>query len=122
MPVLDVQMVLREGARPRAGLARALADAAAEVLGAATGQVWVRVGALPLECYAENGVSPAELPLPVFVRVLHRQLPSSSALAAEAKVLSAALAAVIGCASERVHIEYSPPGQGRVAFGGNLVQ
>ena len=104
------------------GLAREVAEAVGSVLGAPPGRVWVRVSGLPLEQYAENGVAHSELPLPVFVTVLHSELPVGAALGAEARALSVAIADVVGRSSEWVHVEYSPPGKGRVAFGGHLVQ
>jgi phenylpyruvate tautomerase PptA (4-oxalocrotonate tautomerase family) len=122
MPILDVQLVQVEGESPRAGLAGEIAEAAAEVLRAPKGRLWVRLSVLPIHRYAENGVRPVELPHPVFVTVLHAVLPGQAALAAEAQALAAVLASVIGCAKESVHIEYEPQGRGRVAFGGQLVQ
>jgi len=122
MPILDVQIVQHDAATPRQGLARALADVAASIFRVPTARVWVRLSVLPRGYYAENGVASSELPSPVFVTVLHAVLPEQSALGAEAHDLCTALATVIGCASEVVHIEYAPPGRGRMAFGGKLVQ
>ena len=122
MPVLDVQLVLRDAAAMQDGLAGAIANAAAMIFGSAPGHVWVRLSVLAAECYAENDVSTTDLQQPVFVTVLHALLPEGPALRAEAQALSSAVAEVIGCSSELVHIEYAPQGLGRVAFGGRLVQ
>lgn len=121
MPIVDVQLVGREAAAP-AGLARAIADALAPPLGAAAGRVWVRLATLPPSAYAENGVAHDETPQPVFVTVLHADLPPAEALAAEAATLAQALAACLACPVERVHVEYAPAGRGRIAFGGRLLR
>jgi len=122
MPILDIQLVLREGDAPQGGLADAIANAAGAIFHSPPGRVWVRLSVLPAGNYAENEVLPADLLHPVFVTVLHSLLPESSALAAEAKALALSVAEIVGCSADLVHIEYMPQGRGRVAFGGNLVQ
>ncbi len=121
MPILDVQLVLPEGAPLPAGLAAAIADAAGALLNAPAGRVWVRLSVLPAGHYAENGVAPADLPRPVFVTVMHADLPGAEGLAAQAWALADAVASVVGCDAGGVHIEFAPPGRGRVAFGGRLL-
>jgi phenylpyruvate tautomerase PptA (4-oxalocrotonate tautomerase family) len=120
MPIIDAQIVLPAAAELPPGTAQALADAMAQVFGSPPGRVWVRLHALPTADYAENGSAPP--PLPVFLRVLHADLPSADVLAAQARALAQSAAAVLGREQELVHVEYAPPGRGRVAFGGQLVR
>jgi phenylpyruvate tautomerase PptA (4-oxalocrotonate tautomerase family) len=122
MPIIDVELVVGERATTRAGLAQRLADAAARVLGAPPGRVWVRLRELPAGNYAENAVDLAAADLPAFVTVLHAKPPAGPALAEEVKALGIAVAGCLGVPPERVHVEYAPPGSGRVAFGGALVR
>lgn len=115
MPILDVEIV---GPRePR--MARRIADAAGAVFGTPAGRTWVKVRFLARLDWAENG---GELPpdvRPVLVRVLKAAPPGD--LAAEVRALTAALAAATERPEENVHLLYEPWGQGRVAFGGELV-
>lgn len=121
MPLLEIEMVVAPGELIPAGIARAVADAAAEVFGAPAGTVWATFHRLPAADYAENGIGAAETPAPVFVRVLKRDLQEAGALRAEAAELAAAIASFCGRSVDNVHILYEPPGAGRVAFGGELV-
>lgn len=119
MPIIDASIVVPEGEPLPAHAAQLLADTIARVLGAEPGQVWVRVQPLPLSCYAENGSE--EVAHPVFLKVLHAELPATETLAAEAAALAHAVGEHLGRASELIHIEYASPGKGRVAFGGRLL-
>ena len=120
MPILDVCIVAPEGGHVRAGAAKTLANAVAEVFGADPGRVWVRVQALPQSLYAENGND--EDPSPVFVKVMHADLKVIDHLEREAMELAHAVASCLGCQTELVHIEYAPAGRGRIAFGGKLLK
>jgi phenylpyruvate tautomerase PptA (4-oxalocrotonate tautomerase family) len=122
MPIVDVRLVLRTGASPKPHLARAIADAVGVALELPPGRVWVRLSGIAEQDYAENGTSVEEARAPVFVSVLHAALPPQPALEAEAKLLAATIAGLVGTGAESVHIEYAPPGRGRVAFGGNLIR
>ena len=123
MPILDIERVLPEGADSAPpGLAQALADAVGRVFGSAPGRTWVRLRALPAAAYAENDA--AALPndaLPVFVTVLHARVPEGPALASQVSALTHAIAVVLGCDAQRVHVQIAPAGAGRQAFGGRLV-
>ncbi len=110
-----------EGKPLPAGLAARLAEALAQVFSAPIGRVWIRLTVLPAGQYAENLINAGEAPLPVFVRVLHADLPPAQVLATQAQAVSLAVAACLQCASEHVHVEYAPAGRGRVAFGGRLL-
>lgn len=121
MPILDVELVCDSEAAFRCASAQAVADAAARVLQAAPGRVWVRLRWLPSTCYAENDVELSGEELPVFVTVLHARPPSGAALQTEVRALTHAIAAVLGRAPKRVHLGYEPAGAGRQAFGGEPV-
>jgi phenylpyruvate tautomerase PptA (4-oxalocrotonate tautomerase family) len=120
MPIVDVQLVAK-GSIATEGSAARLAEALGQVFSAPPGRVWVRLSVLPVAQYAENGINAAETGLPVFVRVLHADLPSGHALATQAAGISHAVAACLQCSAEHVHVEYAPAGRGRVAFGGQLL-
>lgn len=122
MPVIDVLVVSEASGPPDSTLAQALADAIGTVLGCDPGRAWVRLETLDRGRYAENGAALAGDELPVFVRVLHARWPAPEALAAQARSLTDAVAAVVRRPPDRVHVEYAPPGAGRVAFGGRLVE
>jgi phenylpyruvate tautomerase PptA (4-oxalocrotonate tautomerase family) len=121
MPILDIEPVLDARQTVDATLAQRLADAAALVLGQAPGRVWVRLRPLPAAQYAENGAAVADDEWPTFVTVLHAQPPEGDARAQEAAVLTAAIARELGCAAQRVHVQYAAAAAGRQAFGGRLV-
>lgn len=122
MPIVDVERVLASGADAAPpGLAQALADAAGRVFASAPGHTWVRLRALPAEAYAENVAALGEHALPVFVTVLHARPPVGDELIAQVTALTHALAAVLGCDAQRVHVQMAPAGAGRQAFGGSLV-
>ncbi len=122
MPIIDVCIVGgAEGALPADG-ARMLADALGKVLGAAPGRVWVRLQLLPKGHYAENDSTLSPDELPVFVTVLHAHLPPADALVEQAAAIAQSVANVLQQSADRVHIEFAPPGAGRIAFGGRLVR
>lgn len=122
MPILEVELVgpLRETARE--GLAARIADRAAEVFGAEPGTCWVALREIPREDYAECGGGPPAGVSPVIVRVLQARVAAGAALAAEVEALTRAIAGACGRPAENVHLIYEPPGAGRVAFGGGLLE
>lgn len=120
MPIVDVQLVAEDPRVPD-DLASRVAESLAGVFRSPAGRVWVRLSVLPATHYAENGAQgPAAMP--VFVRVLHADLPADDVLAAQALAISKAVAACVARPSESVHVEYAPAGRGRMAFGGQLVR
>ena len=121
MPIVDVRPVVSASHKLPTDAAQMLADSIARVLNAKAGRVWVRMTELPGEKYAENGTTLEVNDLPVFVQILHADWPEEDARLKEAEALAAAVAASLGRQVEQVHIEYAPPGRGRVAFGGKLV-
>jgi phenylpyruvate tautomerase PptA (4-oxalocrotonate tautomerase family) len=120
MPIVDIQLVAGDGGQSE-HMAAKLADVLASIFGAPVGRVWVRLSFLTSSAYAENGTPETPSMAPVFVRVLHADLPAPQALAVEAKAISQAVSSCVQRSPEQVHVEYAPPGRGRVAFGGNFL-
>ena len=120
MPIIDIEFVRSTSETLPASAA--LASALGRALGTPAGRTWVRVRRLDPACYAENDATVSGAEQPVFVTVLHAHPPTGEALAAEARLLTQAVAACCDCLVERVHLQYAPPAAGRQAFGGVLVQ
>ena len=121
MPILQVQVVLREGEVLAPGLARAIANAAASVFTSPPGGTWVRLASLSPANYAEDGGGPPAGVNPVFVSVLKAHLQSAAELSLECTELTRAIAGVVNRPPENVHVTYEPDAAGRVSFGGKLV-
>ncbi len=121
MPIVDVRPVVSDSRKLPDDAAQMLADSIARVLSAKAGRVWVRMTELPDGKYAENEATVEDNDLPVFVQVLHADWPDEQTRIKEAAALAEAVAISFGRQIERVHVEYAPPGRGRVAFGGRLV-
>ncbi len=130
MPVLEVELIGEVASETRRGLAARIAESVAAVLKAEPQSVWVRLRFTPSTDYAENsvpapGVSVAQDALsaqPIFVKVVQRAWPSKDAMKREARGLAAAIGDACHRQTEDVHIIYEPPGAGRVAFGGSMVE
>jgi phenylpyruvate tautomerase PptA (4-oxalocrotonate tautomerase family) len=117
MPILSVEIV---GERQQDDLAARIADSVADVLESPPGTVWVKLYALPIESYAENG-GPMPLDLrPVFVTMLAADPPDPPDLAERARLLTTAIGDAIGTVPQHVHILFEPSAQGRISFGGTL--
>jgi hypothetical protein len=58
---------------------------------------------------------------PVFVSILKANLPDEAVMAREVEALTTAVAQLCDRPPENVHIIYLPSGNGRVAFGGQIV-
>ncbi len=120
MPLLKVEIVESpEWSRP-SDLARRIADAVAEAVGAPPESVWVRLTTIAPGDYAENGGAPTDA-APVFVTILEKEPPHGSVIAAEVAALTNAIASACGRPEGDIHLVYEPPGRDRVAFGGRLV-
>ena len=121
MPILNVEIVVEPGEVLSPDLAARLADRVGSVLDARPGATWVTVRPHPLQQYAESGGGPESGVRPVFVTILKAKVGSRESLAAEARVLTAAIAEVCGRPAENVHLNYQADAAGRVAFGGTIV-
>lgn len=120
MPILQVEIVGKGSAA--GGLARRIADAAAGVLKAPPGHVWVRLRYLPRANYAEcGGALPAAIK-PVFVDLLKAAAAPQKARLKEAAALARAIGKACARPAENVHIFYEPAARGRAAFGGELLE
>jgi len=121
MPILTVEIVLRERETLAPGLARSLAVKAGEVFESSPGRTWVRLSALPAQQYAEDGEFTAGAVAPVFVTVVKALVPDPETMQREAARLAEEFAPLCGRPAENIHITYEPPALGRIAFGGKLL-
>lgn len=121
MPIVDVELVCRQGAQALPVSAQQIADALGRVFASPPGTTWVRLHTLSSTAYAENEAFVDDDELPAFVTVLHARLPEGDALATEVLAVSRAVAACIGRTVERVHVQYAAQAAGRQAFGGRLI-
>ena len=120
MPIVDACIVTPANEDGSPGTAKLLANAIADALGVASGEVWVRVNYLPQTLYAENSSEGA--PCPVFLKVLHADVKPIEHVEQEAKALAQVVGACLERSPELVHIEFAPAGRGRIAFGGRLLR
>lgn len=121
MPILDIEVVMGPKDELPRDAAPTIADRAGEVLGSEPGRTWVKVRALPENQYAENGGVAAGVK-PVFISVLLREPSSPKDKQGWAKALAEAAAPVFGRQEGNIHVLFLSPGQGRIAFGGRLVE
>ena len=122
MPIVDVQLVVPGIECVPPSLAQAVADGLGHLLASPAGHTWVRASALSASNYAENGSRLAQDGLPVFVTLLLAAPPEGEARVAQAALITTAVALAVGRDRSNVHIEYAAEGNGRVAFGGLLVE
>ena len=122
MPIFDIRFVASESAQAKAPSAQELADALGKALGSPPGRTWVRLHAHPAAQYAENEARIEEGEHPVFVSVLLAHLPNAEARPEQVQAITMAVAKCFVRPEERIHVEYSPAGAGRLAFGGKLVE
>ena len=122
MPIVALRLVLAPSSSTPHGLTQCVADELGKVFACGPGQVWVQLSTLAAPEYAENLVAIGEEEFPVFVTLLHADLPTSEVRAVEALRVCQAIARCVGRPVERVHLEYAPSGRGRVAFGGKLLE
>jgi hypothetical protein len=101
--------------------AKQLADGLGKVLGSKPGETWVRLSSLPAEHCAVGPGDSGDF-FPVFVTVLKAQLPAADALKDEGMRLRDLIAGLCDRLPENVHLQYLPPGRGRVAFDGALLR
>jgi phenylpyruvate tautomerase PptA (4-oxalocrotonate tautomerase family) len=119
MPIVDIEIVVKDNSSFDDGTAKKLAIAIAAVLETPPGRVWVKLRFLSAKMYAEDGDRPPAL-LPVFVSMLKSTLPPVERLRTEAKQLATVIADALGRPVANVHLVYESPAMGRIAFGGIL--
>ncbi|MBL8306378.1 MAG: hypothetical protein JNM33_06755 [Rubrivivax sp.] len=120
MPIIDIEAVCAEPTEFGPETIRKIADAVGEAFQLAPGKVWVRLHTLPKSAYAESGTDVGQTPDPVFVRVLRSRVPTGEDLEREIIAATRIVASCLGRREQNVHVEYAPPGLGRMAFGGKL--
>ncbi|HAV78593.1 MAG TPA: hypothetical protein DCX53_14690 [Anaerolineae bacterium] len=120
MPIVEIEITLREHETLQENLASSLADELGEIFGSPPGTTWVKLQGLPISQYAENGSTP-EGTYPVFVKVIKSEQPDPLELQKEAVAITNAVATVCRRPVENVHIIFDPGGRNRVSFGGKLV-
>ena len=119
MPIVEVEMVAER--KHVAGLAARIAHDLAPIFGGVASSTWVKLQTLDVHDYAEGDGGPSPEVRPTFVTVLRADLPVGDELIEEIRQVTEAVASVVERPAENVHVVYSPPGRGRVAFGGQLV-
>ena len=120
MPILGVEFVGLVSRSIRTGLARRIADAAAEVFDSRSQGTWVKLRFLDEDSYSENHDGPPLGSQPTFVSVLQESRPPESELSNQASRLSIAIANASQRPIENIHIAFEPSASGRVSFGGKL--
>jgi len=120
MPILTVEIVVSPSEKLSKNLASQLAHRSGEIFASSAGGTWVKVTLISQEHYAENSQEATDLH-PVFVSILKANLPNEDAMAKEVRELTTAVAQLCQRPLENVHIIYLPAGNGRVAFGGQIV-
>lgn len=121
MPIVEVEIVVEPGEELEESLAHWLAEATGPIFRAPPGSTWVRLRTLATEHYRESGGGPPEGVKPVFVRVLRARASSDDELAEEIARLTEVVAELCQRPPRHVHVLYDPPAEGRLAFGGRLV-
>jgi phenylpyruvate tautomerase PptA (4-oxalocrotonate tautomerase family) len=123
MPILRLDIVENDTDTPCYGrqVIQELADGLGSLFGTGPAGTWVQVRYLPRDSYAENDTVLDGDVLPVFVHVLKARVPEPPSLRTEAAAIAALVARVLDRPQDNVHVIYEPPGAGRVAFGGKLV-
>ena len=122
MPILDVEAVLSGDETVDSNWALEIANAVGRIFDTPPGHTWVRVRGLPRSQYTENSARNTQELGPVFVSVLKAQLPRVEDLRVEVEKLTVTIARITGRPEENVHVLYLPPGEGRISFGGKLVE
>ena len=110
MEIVDVDQIPK-------GSVQCLVDELGDILGSEDGHTWLRIVPIPADHYAENRVvDAAQTYRPVFVEVQRRG--RSKTTEAEAVGIAAVVAAILDRDRDNVHITFSEPLVGRIAFGG----
>ena len=120
MPIVNVEIVLREDEILPKNLAIELADELGELFHSPARGTWVKIHSLHVDQYAENGGVPPGV-YPIFVTIVKAELPAVEVMQREVEKVTGAVAQICNRPSENVHVIYEPEARGRVAFGGKLV-
>jgi len=119
MPIVDIEIILRENEIIPAHLTSNLADELGRIFNSPPNSTWVKVRNLSKNQYAENDDASKEV-FPVFVKIVKSKIIKTE-IQKEAELIAVAVGNICERPVENVHIIYEPVGSGRVAFGGNLI-
>ncbi len=120
MPIIEIEIVVKNSNELPSDLAQSLADASAVVLKSKVGGTWVKLRHLESPFYAENDTD-SSTAMPVFVSLLLGKCGDQKERISIAKELTRAISQVTRRPEENVHILFEPEGIGRIAFGGKLL-
>jgi phenylpyruvate tautomerase PptA (4-oxalocrotonate tautomerase family) len=121
MPLIEIE-VIGPSRLATAKLTRQLAGALGETLGSPPASTWVRLRTLPASHYAESSTARPVGAKAIFVTITHRKLSARARLRREASEISRIVGKICHRSPEQVHVIYEPPGAGRIAFGGQLIE
>lgn len=138
MPIVEIEVVASERDHWSADDSVRIANEFAAIFGAKPNATWVKMRRVSVADYAENNVdasqgtdidfpsnqkSPANAPsvFPVFVNVIKRDKDPVDVRRVESRRLAEVVSEILDRPLENTHIIYQPPGSGRVAFGGILL-
>ncbi len=121
MPIVDIEVLENDSQSLDARL-QSVADRLGVLFDSDPAGTWVRLRYLSRAHYAENHVSVGEDVRATFVTILKARLPHVDALRAEAKQVAMAVADAFDRPQANVHVLYTPAAEGRIAFGGQLVE
>ena len=119
MPIVDVEIVLKENETIPENLSSNFANELGRIFNSPSNSTWVKVRGLSAHQYAENGETRKDV-LPVFVRVIKSKILKGE-IQKEAEQIAVVVANICDRPAENIHIIYEPDGSGRVAFGGKLI-
>lgn len=120
MPIVDIEIVRKPKEKLQDSVTQELADQLGQIFDSPKGGTWVKLHQVSESNYAENGGRDDGV-YPVFVSVLKAQLPSLDEMQIEVDKITKAFAQICDRPQTLIHVIYTPPGSGRVAFGGKIV-
>ena len=124
MPIVDIEVVTGT-AEPEVvekETLQLLADELGSVFGSGPGETWVKLHSIDQDAYAENLARSESNLRPVFVSILRAELPDRAALRREMAGVAEIVARMLDRPRENVHVLYAPGAQGRIGFGGTLLE
>lgn len=121
MPLVDIEITLKQREKLPIDLASILADELGGIFNSPPSTTWVKLYGLSENHYAENHRSLEGGAHPVFVRIVKSEMPEKYIMEQEVKEITRVLAKICKRPAENIHIIYEPEGRGRVSFGGRLV-
>lgn len=121
MPLVDIEITLKQREKLPIDLASILADELGSIFNSPPSTTWVKLYGLSKNHYAENHRSLKGGAYPVFVRIIKSESPEHTVLEQEVKKITRSVARICKRPPKNIHIIYEPEGSGRVSFGGKLV-